>query len=83
MKKSLFPSSTQPEQVLTPFEEVLEAHKKNAHYIGLLVETQLLLEGLEKAQHADPAMLPTLNKLADEAIVALAQEMALVHGVSA
>ena len=51
--------------------------------IGLITDTMLLIEGLQAAQASDPAMLPTLERLADEAIVALAQEMKTRHGVSA
>ena len=69
--------------VLTPFEQARKSHEKNAHMMQIMIETQLLIEGLEKAKDADPAMLPVLEKLADEAIVALAQEMEEKHGVSA
>ena len=68
---------------LTPFEESRLGWEKNAHIMQVMVETQLLVEGLEKAKDADPAMLPILDKLADEAIVALAQELEEKHGVSA
>ena len=49
----------------------------------IMVETQLLVEGLEKAKDADPSLLPTLERLADEAIIALATELEEKHGVSA
>ena len=68
---------------LTPLEAMQAATRKNAHYMSLIVETGLLIEGLEKAKDADPTLLPVLNKLADEAIVSLAQEMEEKHGVSA
>ena len=68
---------------LTPFEESRLGWEKNAHIMQVMVETQLLVEGLEKAKDADPAMLPILDKLADEAIIALATEMEEKHGVSA
>ena len=68
---------------LTPFERAHAAQEKNAHLMQIMVETQLLVEGLEKAKDADPSLLPTLERLADEAIIALAQEMEEKHGVSA
>ena len=68
---------------LTPFERVRKGHELNAHMMQIMVETQMLIEGLEKAKSVDPSMLPTLEKLADEAIIALAQEMQEKHGVSA
>lgn len=68
---------------LLPFEKVSIEHAKNAHMMQIMAETMLLIEGLEKAKDADPAMLPTLERLADEAIIALAQEMEEKHGVSA
>lgn len=68
---------------LTPLERALAAHEKSAHMMQIMMETQLLIEGLEKAKHADPAMLPTLERLADEAIIALATELEEKHGVSA
>ena len=68
---------------LTPFERAKVAHEKNAHLMQIMVETQMLIEGLEKAKNADPEMLPILEKLADEAIIALATEMEEHHGVSA
>ena len=68
---------------LTPFERALAAHEKNAHLMQIMVETQLLVEGLEKAKDADPSLLPTLERLADEAIIALATELEEKHGVSA
>jgi len=68
---------------LTPFERVKVAHARNAHLMQIMVETQLLIEGLEKAKDADPSMLPTLERMADEAIIALATELEEIHGVSA
>ena len=68
---------------LTPFEQARKNQEKSAHLMQIMVETQLLVEGLEKAKDADPALLPTLERLADEAIIALAQEMEDKHGVSA
>ena len=68
---------------LTPFELAQAQHADNSHMIGLITDTMLLIEGLQAAQASDPAMLPTLERLADEAIVALAQEMKTRHGVSA
>lgn len=68
---------------LTPFERALASHEKNAHLMQIMVETQLLVEGLEKAKDADPSLLPTLERLADEAIIALATELEEKHGVSA
>ena len=68
---------------LTPFERIRKGHELNAHMMQIMVETQMLIEGLEKAKDADPAMLPVLEKLADEAIIALAEEMQEKHGVSA
>jgi len=67
----------------TPFERIAAQHAKNASLMSIYTETMLLIEGLEKAKDADPAMLPTLERLADEAIIALAQEMEEKHGVSA
>ena len=74
---------TNNEKQLLPFEKIRMQHAKNAHLISIYTETMLLIEGLEKAKDADPAMLPTLERLADEAIVSLAQEMEKRHGVSA
>jgi len=68
---------------LTPLERALAAHEKNAHMMQIMMETQMLIEGLEQAKAADPAMLPTLERLADEAIIALATELEEKHGVSA
>mgnify|MGYP005662144109 CR=1 FL=1 len=68
---------------LLPFEKVRMEHAKNAHMMQIITETMLLIEGLEKAKDVDPALLPTLDKLADEAIIALANEMEEEHGVSA
>jgi len=68
---------------LTPFERAIAAHERAAHLMQIMVETQLLIEGLEKAKDADPAMLPTLERLADEAVIALATELEEKHGVSA
>jgi len=68
---------------LTPFERYQMRSASNAHYMSLIIETQLLLEGLEKAKSADPSQALLLEALADEAIVALATEMAQKHGVSA
>lgn len=82
MKKDVNNETLTPRE-LTPLEAMLAATRKNAHYMSLIVETGLLLEGLEKAKDAEPAMHATLEKLADEAIVSLAQEMELKHGVSA
>ena len=70
-------------KTLLPFEKARMEHAKNAHMIQIITETMLLIEGLEKAKNADPAMLPTLERLADEAIIALATEMEEKHGVSA
>jgi hypothetical protein len=62
----------------------VRAHQaKNAHYLSLIIETQLLVEGLQKAQAADPSQAVLLAALADEAIISLAQEMQEHHGVSA
>ena len=74
---------TNKKQQLTPFEKLREGHAKNSHVMQIITETMLLIEGLEKAKDADPAVLPVLNKLADEAIIALANEMEEHHGVSA
>ena len=68
---------------LTPFERALANHEKSAHLMQIMVETQLLVEGLEKAKDADPSLLPTLERLEDEAIIALATELKEKHGVSA
>ena len=68
---------------LTPFEQYQMRSASNAHYMSLIIETQLLLEGLEKAKSADPSQALLLEALADDAIVALATEMAQKHGVSA
>ncbi len=68
---------------LTPFERMRLGIEKNAHMMQIMVETQLLIEGLEKAKDADPSLLPTLERLADEAIISLANEMQEKHGVSA
>ena len=38
---------------LTPFERALAGHEKNAHLMQIMVETQLLVEGLEKAKDAE------------------------------
>tara|TARA_R110001592_G_scaffold256813_2_gene520483 strand:- start:367 stop:564 length:198 start_codon:yes stop_codon:yes gene_type:complete len=62
----------------------VRAHQaKNAHYLSLIIETHLLVEGLQKAQAADPSQAVLLAALADEAIISLAQEMQEHHGVSA
>ena len=82
MKKDVN-NETLPTRKLTPLEAIEAATHKNAHYMSLIVETSLLLEGLEKAKDAEPAMQVALEKLADEAIVSLAQEMEKRHGVSA
>ena len=68
---------------LLPFEKTRMEHAKNAHMMQIMVETMLLIEGLEKAKDADPSIRTTLERLADEAIIALAQEMEENHGVSA
>ena len=68
---------------LTPFERAIAGHEKNAHLMQIMVETQLLVEGLEQAKNADPSLLPTLERLADESIIALATELEEKHGVSA
>ena len=57
------PTTIQTKQ-LTPFEKARIAHAKNAHVMQIITETMLLIEGLEKAKDADPAMLPTLERLA-------------------
>ena len=67
----------------TPFERAHRRLQEGAHIIRIYTETQLLLEGLQKAEGADPAMQPILDRLADEAIVALATELEEHHGVSA
>ena len=67
----------------TPFERVERKLREGASLIRIWTETQLLLEGLERAREADPAMQPILDRLADEAIVALATELETEHGVSA
>lgn len=77
------PIKNETPRELTPFEQAHKNHEKNAHMMQIMVETQLLLEGLEKSRHADPAMRPTLERLADEAIIALAAELEEKHGVSA
>ena len=76
------PETNQTTQLL-PFEKARMQHAKNAHVMQIVTETMLLIEGLEKAKDADPAILPTLERLADEAIIALATEMQEKHGVSA
>ena len=76
------PETNETKQLL-PFEKVRMQHAKNAHMMQIVTETMLLIEGLEKAKDADPSLLPTLEKLADEAIIALATEMQEQHGVSA
>tara|TARA_R110001592_G_scaffold20661_1_gene83527 strand:- start:1092 stop:1328 length:237 start_codon:yes stop_codon:yes gene_type:complete len=68
---------------LTPLEKHRARIVSNAHYMSLIIETQLLLEGLEKAKDADPSQALLLEALADEAIISLAQEMQDKHGVSA
>jgi len=68
---------------LTPLEQHRMHAVSNAHYMSLIIETQLLLEGLEKAKDADPSQALLLEALADEAIISLAQEMQEHHGVSA
>ena len=74
---------TNNKQQLTPFERIREGHAKNSHVMQIITETMLLIEGLEKAKDTNPAVLPVLNKLADEAIIALANEMEQHHGVCA
>ena len=76
------PETNETKQLL-PFEKVRMQHAKNAHMMQIVTETMLLIEGLEKAKDADPSLLPTLERLADEAIIALATEMQDKHGVSA
>lgn len=76
------PETNETKQLL-PFEKVRMEHAKNAHMMQIVTETMLLIEGLEKAKDADPSLLPTLERLADEAIIALATEMQEKHGVSA
>lgn len=76
------PETNETKQLL-PFEKVRMQHAKNAHMMQIVTETMLLIEGLEKAKDADPSLLPTLERLADEAIIALATEMQEQHGVSA
>ena len=76
------PETNETKQLL-PFEKVRIGHAKNAHMMQIITETMLLIEGLEKAKDADPSLLPTLERLADEAIIALATEMEEKHGVSA
>ena len=76
------PETNETKQLL-PFEKVRIGHAKNAHMMQIITETMLLIEGLEKAKDADPSLLPTLERLADEAIIALATEMQEKHGVSA
>jgi len=76
------PETNETKQLL-PFEKVRMQHAKNAHMMQIVAETMLLIEGLEKAKDADPSLLPTLERLADEAIIALATEMQEQHGVSA
>jgi hypothetical protein len=71
------------EITLTPMDKFLSHQAKNAHYMALIIETQLLVEGLQKAQAADPSQAALLAALADEAIISLAQEMQEHHGVSA
>ena len=82
MKKDVN-NETKSTRELTPLEAMEAATRKNAHFMSLMVETGLLLDGLERAKHADPALLPVLEKLANDAIVALAIEMEEQHGVSA
>lgn len=67
----------------TPFERVERKLREGASLIRIWTETQLLLDGLERARGADPAMQPILDRLAEEAIVALATELETKHGVSA
>ena len=76
------PETNETKQLL-PFEKVRMQHAKSAHMMQIIAETMLLIEGLEKAKDADPSLLPTLERLADEAIIALATEMEEKHGVSA
>ena len=76
------PETNETKQIL-PFEKARMEHAKNAHMMQIVTETMLLIEGLEKAKDADPSLLPTLERLADEAIIALATEMQEQHGVSA
>ena len=76
------PETNETKQLL-PFEKVRMQHAKSAPMMQIIAETMLLIEGLEKAKDADPSLLPTLEKLADEAIIALATEMEEKHGVSA
>ena len=74
---------TNETKTLLPFEKARMEHAKNAHMMQIVTETMLLIEGLEKAKDVDPSLLPTLEKLADEAIIALATEMEEKLGVSA
>ena len=67
----------------TPFERAERRLREGAHMMRIFTETQLLLEGLKKAERADSELQPLLNRLADEAIVALATELEERHGVSA
>ena len=68
---------------LTPFEQHQLAWQKSAHIMQVMQETQLIIDGLQKAQEVNPEVLATVERLADEAIMALATELAEKHGVSA
>ena len=67
----------------TPFERAERRLREGAHMLRIFTETQLVLEGLKKAEKADSELQPLLDRLADEAIVALATELEERHGVSA
>ena len=67
----------------TPFERAHRRLREGAGMIRIFAETQQLLEGLERAQQADPSLAPVLDRLCDEAIIALATELEEQYGVSA
>ena len=82
------PKTNEPDETTTitretPFERAHRRLREGAGMIRIYTETQLLLEGLERAKGADPVMQPVLDRLADEAIVALAAELEERYGVSA
>ena len=82
------PKTTEPDEATTitretPFERAHRRLREGAGMIRIYAETMMLLEGLERAEGADPAVAPILDRLADEAIVALARELEEEYGVSA
>ena len=83
MPKTNESNETIPTPQETPFERAERRLREGAHMMRIFTETQLLLEGLKKAEEADSELQPLLDRLADEAIVALATELEEQHGVSA